>query len=133
VKHLQCGDCSACCSGSLIGDAYGYEFGDGIPCYFLKNKKCSIYEQRPEVCQQYQCAWSQGLFPKELKPNKSGILVSVENNEGGQYLKVVDLIPNVSYNHIAYIESWCKLNNTFYVRIPYRKVIPIAEVRNNED
>ncbi len=133
MKYLQCGDCNACCSGSLLGDAYGHEFGNGIPCYFLTHQKCSIYEQRPSVCKDYQCAWSQGLFTKELKPNKSGILVSVERKDNHQYLKVVDLIPNVSYNHIAYIEAWCSQNNTYYIRVPYRKIIPIAEVKNNEN
>jgi hypothetical protein len=133
LNYLQCGDCTACCSGNLKGEANGYQFGDGIPCYFLTKQKCSIYEQRPTVCKNYQCAWSQGLFTKELKPNKSGILVSVEQQDGVQYLKVLDLVPNVSYNIIAYIESWCHTYGTFYVRIPFRKVIPIVEVRNNEN
>lgn len=133
MKFLHCGDCNACCNGGLIGEAHGHVFGEGVPCHYLNNQKCSIYKERPDVCKSYQCAWSQGLFTKELKPNKSGILVSVEVKDGKQYLKVVDLIPNVSYNHIVYIDDWCRRHDTFYVRVPYRKTFPIVQVRNNEN
>ena len=87
--NRECGDCNACCIW-LKGESYSHEFGGGKPCHFLKGN-CSIYETRPEVCKTYQCAWLQGLFSENLKPEKSKVIISVENWSKGQFLRAIEM------------------------------------------
>ena len=68
------------------------------------------------MCRDYQCAWSQGLFTSELKPNISNLLISVEFDTAGmQYLKLIPLSNDVSQETIEYINNWVDNNNTYYV------------------
>jgi len=115
IELRPCGDCTVCCSGALIGDAYGNKFGHGNPCIFLVENKCTIYQTRPDVCRNYQCAWSQGLLPEWMKPSQCGVLISVETEGGNQYLKVISqnnqaLTPEI----INYLDEWTKENKTYY-------------------
>lgn len=115
MNFLSCGNCTACCDGNLIGNAYGIEFGNKKPCAFLIDKKCSIYSVRPNVCKKYQCAWSQGLFPEWMKPNTSGVLVSVENTQNHQFLKIVKIHRDIDLKVFDFLDTWCKNNNTYYI------------------
>lgn len=89
LNFKPCGDCQVCCQGYLEGTAYGMKFGltpnGPKPCGFLQ-KVCTVYSARPSMCSNYYCAWSQGLFPEWMKPNKSKVLVSVQTWSKGQYL-----------------------------------------------
>lgn len=114
MNFLSCGDCNACCSGALGGSAYGISFGNGAACAFLCDRKCSIYQSRPDVCQSYQCAWSQNLFIESLKPNVSNLLISVEQDANKkQYLKIIPLNKSISQDSIDYINDWVKRHNTY--------------------
>lgn len=108
-----CGECTACCTW-LIGDAYGWEFGNGKSCRFLCEKGCSIHKIRPETCQKYFCAWAQELIDEEFRPDKCGILISVERNENGQYLKVLKIKKEEEINTdiIEYLQKWSEKMNT---------------------
>lgn len=124
INFRPCGDCHACCEGFLNAIAYGNKFGQGKPCKFLCNKQCTIYETRPEVCRKYECAWSQGIIPEWLKPNKVGVLISVETNpDKSQYLRVIEMKPTVDYAVYQTIKEWCQNNNTYYIRVPYYDAI----------
>lgn len=118
-----CGDCTACCSGFLVGNSYGNKFGMGKPCVFLVNKICSIYKDRPQSCHNYQCAWTQGILPEWMKPNECGVMVSVEINREKQmqFLKVIELKELVSFEVYKEIEKFCEENNTYYVKVPYEQ------------
>ena len=78
----ECGTCSMCCQGWLSGSIYEYYMLPGTPCHFNDKTKCgggcTIYEHRPEMCQQYQCVWLQqpALFPEWFRPDKSKIIVT---------------------------------------------------------
>ena len=106
-----CGECTACCTW-LIGDAYGWEFGNGKSCRFLCEKGCSIHKIRPEECQKYFCAWSQELIDEEFRPDKCGVLISVEQNENGQYLKVLKIKDEINTDIIEYLQKWSEKMNT---------------------
>lgn len=108
----ECGSCTACCTW-LIGDAFGWEFGNGKSCKFLCETGCDVHKVRPKTCEGYFCAWAQELIDDDLRPDKSGILVSVENNENGQYLKVLTIDKNkINSNIIEYFEKWGEQMNT---------------------
>ena len=84
----ECGECTACCTW-LVGESYGIFFGNGKSCKFLKCDGCSIYEERPKVCRKYQCAWSQEILPFDMRPDKCNFIVSVEERDGNNCLKVI--------------------------------------------
>jgi hypothetical protein len=68
---------------------------------------------------QFQCAWSQHLFPEWMRPDKSNALISVEKNQTGeQYLKVV-CKGEISNEVQQEIDTFCKTNNckSIYVRL----------------
>lgn len=95
LKFRPCGECTACCSGQLAGEIYGHIMFPGKPCHFLKNNRCSIYENRPtSPCRTFQCGWSQYLFDEDMRPDKIGLMVSVERNEKEQFLRVIELTPD---------------------------------------
>jgi Fe-S-cluster containining protein len=117
MDFRSCGDCGACCEGALMGTAFGNPFGMGKPCVFRLNGSCVIHETRPQSCRNYQCAWTQHLFPEWMKPNSCGVMISVEHDTNGkQFLKVIELRPNISYEVYREIEYFCNANNTYYVR-----------------
>jgi hypothetical protein len=108
----ECGDCTACCSW-LIGDSFGWKFGCGQSCRFLEEGGCGVHKARPESCVKYQCAWSQNLLPEEMRPDKSNILVSVEQNAGGQYLKAIAINnKQISDKVRSYLQDWSSKMNT---------------------
>ena len=107
----ECGECTACCSW-LIGDAFGWKFGAGKSCKFLECNGCGVHKARPEICRDYQCAWSQYLLPEEMRPDKCGVLASVERNENGQYLKLIFTDEKINTDILEYFKEWGKIMNT---------------------
>ena len=94
VNFRPCGDCTACCSGQLAGEIYGHKMFPGKPCHFLMENKCSIYESRPtSPCKTFQCAWSQRLLDEDMRPDKIGLMVSVETKGKEQFLRIVEVVP----------------------------------------
>jgi hypothetical protein len=89
----SCGNCSACCSGRLTATVYGHEIFNGRPCAFLLEKKCSIYNQRPEdPCKKYLCAYLQlDWMPMWMRPDQCGVLISIfKTKNGTEYLQAVE-------------------------------------------
>ncbi len=69
-KHQRnCEKCSACCTALRIDFKPGYstrtDTGEdiskksGVPCRFLNETGCGIYEVRPLLCRQFKCDWLQ--------------------------------------------------------------------------
>jgi Fe-S-cluster containining protein len=85
ISVVPCGDCNKCCSLSPLltseefeSGKYAYTFikqeGSNVPviaiprnkngCMYLINGKCSIYEDRPHACKQFDCR--KGHYPPLL-------------------------------------------------------------------
>ena len=109
----SCGSCFSCCTGTLIGNAYGNEHYPTKPCVFLVNNKCSIYETRPAYCQKYQCAWSQDILSDLMQPDKCGVIISVEidKSTNKQFLRCSGILTDTIK---TYLNEWCENNNTYY-------------------
>lgn len=108
----ECENCTACCTW-LKGSAYGNDFGNGTSCKFLCEKGCSVHKLRPQVCEKYFCAWAQELLPEEMRPDQSNILVSIENNEIGQYLKVIPINGyEINTDILSWFKEWSSKMNT---------------------
>lgn len=117
-----CDGCNACCEGHLIGEAFGYNFYPSKPCFFLKEKRCSIHLTRPHTCKKYQCAWSQNMFDENMRPDKCGLLVSIEYDiNKKQYFKVMEILERIDYSAYNTIKLWTEQLDTYYVIIPFRR------------
>lgn len=121
MNFKECGDCTSCCDGHIIGTSHGNRFGYRKPCVFLVSKICSVYKDRPKSCHDFQCGWTQNLFPEWMKPNLCGVMVSIEINNDIQFLRVVELQELIDYAVYAEIEKFCSENNTYYVKVPYEQ------------
>ena len=67
----ECGECTACCYAFAV-DAIGKEQHTKCP---HANAGCDIYENRPDVCRKYLCAWvTQPKVHIDLRPDKCGII-----------------------------------------------------------
>jgi len=117
IKDFRdCGSCTECCKNLYIEDVYGHTVKPGNPCFFLcKEKKCTIHENRPDVCRNFQCAWSQRLLPEWMKPDESNILVCVERwGEQKQYqmLRVLSIGDGYDVKTFVWILDFCLNNKT---------------------
>ena len=115
MEMRECGACNYCCSGHLIGNAYGNQFYMGRKCVFLK-ENCLIHSSRPECCKKYQCAWSQGILPDSLYPPTCGFIISVEVDKNGkQFLKIPDT-SKATKEDLYIVEEWCKQHGTYLIK-----------------
>lgn len=112
TNFRPCDDCTICCQGWVAGNAYGSKFYPGKKCDFLVTNKCTIYPARPSMCKNYQCAWTQHLLPEWMRPDKSKILVSVQDWTKGQYLLATNVEESpFSKEAIEELEKFCTTNN----------------------
>tara|TARA_B100000287_G_scaffold376507_1_gene377705 strand:+ start:488 stop:862 length:375 start_codon:yes stop_codon:yes gene_type:complete len=79
----KCGDCSECCRIFPIhGDNIGVS-PTGVFCKHCTQPGCSLFdtEQFPQGCREFFCGWIQNEnIPDNLKPNISGVVLQVLNN-----------------------------------------------------
>jgi Fe-S-cluster containining protein len=114
-QFRPCGDCTACCSW-LSAKIFGWEIGNGKSCKFLECNGCGVHKARPEVCRNYQCAWTQHLLPEEMRPDKCDVIVSVENDENGQHLKVFPINNKKINPEIKeYLKEWSVKMNSLVI------------------
>ena len=123
----KCENCNVCCDRTVSGTVNGRDFGYGSPCHFLKDKKCSIYNHRPLMCQAFKCKWLiDDQFPKEFKPNLCGILVYPlsQNLLYGKKIKCYIINVKMYFNPyhkqkicLEKIIKWMKENNENWIII----------------
>ena len=96
-NQRTCGNCTACCHIA--------EVNEGIitkpactACPFLDHG-CKLFDQpeRPQVCRDFQCSWLRGYGNSEDRPDKSGVMVSINNINGGTWIMVMDLVKNAHF------------------------------------
>lgn len=123
MNFRPCGECSACCDGHLIANSHGNKFGRGMPCAFLAKGLCSIYHDRPGFCHKYQCAWSQRILHEDMRPDKCGLMVSVESNSDTeeQFLKVIEVWNNVPYESYEKLDECAKKIGAKWVLVKHHE------------
>lgn len=73
---MICGDCTLCCTICKVPEL---DKPDGVMCKHAGNG-CEIYEERPESCRVWTCAWLQSGANIELRPDKCGIVWERKGN-----------------------------------------------------
>lgn len=84
----RCGPCSMCCSVLRV-DELG-KLG-GTPCPKLAPAGgCGIHSTRPGVCRAYRCAWLEGKFREDDRPDLLGAVVDFAPRGAGSELVIVE-------------------------------------------
>ena len=95
----ECGSCTKCCEGTLIGEALGHSFFLGKPCHFVAiGKGCTVYAKRPQdPCVTYKCEWLVNPnIPEWLKPDAVNVIIDQREIEGQTYLNLREAGATVS-------------------------------------
>jgi len=88
-RGRACNGCTKCCEW-LSAEAYGFKFGNGLACTFLKDHGCGIYECRPNGCKAFQCHWkTESTIPEWLKPDQVNVIMAEERLSRFTYISVV--------------------------------------------
>jgi hypothetical protein len=86
----QCGSCSMCCTVPLVDEGTFYK----APYTKCKHQgqsetgSCGIFntDERPNTCKKFDCAWRRGFGTDEDRPDKSGLMLSINNMNGGWWI-----------------------------------------------
>jgi hypothetical protein len=79
-EDRPCGDCIACCVLPLI-DSPELQKPEGVICPNCTGKGCAIYDNRPQVCRTFNCAWKRiRSMPLETRPDKLGVMFTIERH-----------------------------------------------------
>lgn len=99
-----CGSCTLCCKLLAVG-APGEDFAkpQGVWCEHVCADKrgCSIYATRPKSCAHFDCVWLRGCFQEEDRPDRSRVVVSLEQSIGD---KITDRDGNTVLHDMP---VWC--------------------------
>ena len=107
-----CDGCTKCCEGWLQGEAYGYKFFRGRPCFFL-NKTCTIYDTRPDdPCRSYKCGWLDEIqFPEWMKPDLVNVIINRSTQNGIKYYVLVEAGSLLDVKVLSWMIQWALNNN----------------------
>jgi hypothetical protein len=91
----ECGECTKCCEGSLILNVRGRSVNRSNPCHFLSTLNkcggCTIYEDRPKVCSDFQCDWLINPdIPEWMKPSLVDTIIINQDQADVHYYEVVE-------------------------------------------
>lgn len=83
----RCRDCSACCTTHAVGEIGKPEH---TRCEHLRRgpKPCSVYDERPSACRDFECAWLQsgsdgaprGPLRDSDRPDKLGVVFDFDRH-----------------------------------------------------
>lgn len=85
-----CDGCTACC---VVLDVPDLRKPAHIACSKLGAGGCTIYADRPPICEGFLCLWAVGdpLLPDQARPDRSGLLAFPGHSVGGLAIFVVEL------------------------------------------
>lgn len=87
----QCDGCTLCCN---VAEVQGKDFFKpvGENCIHQCNG-CKIFgqESRPDVCNTFKCAWLRGYGAKKDRPDKIGILSSINSMFNNHWIFIVEV------------------------------------------
>lgn len=97
----DCGECTACCTVFSIPEI-GKE--KHVKCSYCSNG-CTIHDERPDTCRNYECLYIQSEWEEDLRPDKCGVIL--DKTKKGEYcaLRITENIDLSIMDKIKEIES----------------------------
>jgi hypothetical protein len=83
AEGRACGDCTICCIVPGI-DTPEIQKRTGAACRHCGAGGCAIYETRPRACRSFACAWLEGAFDANWRPDRCGVLARSITFQGRQ-------------------------------------------------
>jgi hypothetical protein len=85
ASAASCGSCTLCCKVLRVNEL-AKPYGSWCPHCVRVGGGCSIYDERPTSCREFECIWLQSQskrapLPAGLKPNSSHVVLSIGNDE----------------------------------------------------
>lgn len=107
-----CDSCTMCCQGYLSGIAHGHSFQPGKPCFFVAEKGCSIYADRPaDPCKSFKCEWlAKDYLPMWMRPDLSKVIVVCKDKEGEEWLTVKEAGQKLDAAVLSWMVVWAANN-----------------------
>jgi|688.fasta_scaffold186293_4 hypothetical protein len=108
----SCDGCTKCCQGHLHGTAHGHSFQSGKPCFFVGDKGCSIYADRPQnPCVDFKCEWlAQDYLPMWFRPDLSKVIVVKRQHDDGEWLEVCEAGQKMDSSVLSWLLIWAANN-----------------------
>lgn len=68
---MECGGCTLCCKVCVVPELHKPA---GTKCRYQGEGGCTNYENRPESCRKFECAYYQAGGNIELRPDHCGVV-----------------------------------------------------------
>lgn len=68
----NCFTCTVCCTLTRVPELNKPEWSR---CDHCIQSGCSIYDNRPESCRNFECSWLIGSVPESLRPDVCGVMI----------------------------------------------------------
>jgi hypothetical protein len=73
---MRCGECTVCCT---VCDISELNSKPGDRCINCDGSNCIDYDNRPQTCREFECAYYQGGNNIKLRPDKCGVMFFKKN------------------------------------------------------
>jgi hypothetical protein len=112
TPQRTCDSCTKCCQGHLSGVAYGHSFQPGKPCFFVAEKGCSIYADRPDSpCKSFKCEWlANDSLPMWMRPDLSKVIVLNRKYDDGEWVEVSEAGQKLDAAVLSWMVIWAANN-----------------------
>lgn len=98
MNQRTCGDCVACCTAAEVRFEHYTKPARKTCLHVLppapeQKGRCGIFGQpcRPAACPMFDCAWKSGVGADEDRPDLTGVMLSVNDLNGGSWGFAVEL------------------------------------------
>lgn len=127
MEHTRkCGSCAACCQALGITQLPEPKCA-GDMCPHAKSggtRRCLIYESRPAECKKFSCLWQVGGLPNRLRPNDTGVVVSVQESHMGpafvfHEVEKGDLLRPKAFDTVARVMALARVSGAHVMHIDH--------------
>lgn len=91
MTNRTCDGCTICCTVMAVQEL-GKPYNCRCEHITSDNKRCEIYQNRPDNCRVYECLWLASEI--NISPKESGILYNLEKDEGGWWIEIYEAQQN---------------------------------------
>lgn len=106
----ECGSCTLCCKilGVIELDKPINKWCE----HCIKSVGCSIYDERPNSCKDFECGWLLSNAPLEWRPDKSHMIITGESDKLNATIIHQDPAYPISKYGQEILDFFAKMNKT---------------------